>query len=298
MRLAHVRDDDGRVRLAVQRGDEWLDVAAAAGDEEVSTLAGLVAVGADEVLAGLEDGPVVDAGRRAAIAGAGTRIFCVGRNYVAHRDEFANAPTPWPEVFLRLDTSICGPYDDVDAPAVVANLDYEGELAAIIGRGGRHIPAAAALEHVFGFAVANDISARDWQWRGGQWTPGKNFDGTLPLGPEVVSPDELRWDDALLQTTLNGEVVQSARTSQFIFDLPTQIEFLSSWATLRPGDVICTGTPGGVGSARTPPRFLAPGDVVEVSIEGIGSIRNRIVSDPATPATGRWRDVASSRPSD
>jgi 2-keto-4-pentenoate hydratase/2-oxohepta-3-ene-1,7-dioic acid hydratase in catechol pathway len=196
-------------------------------------------------------------------------------------------------VFLRIDTTVTGPFDDVPIPALSEKLDYEGELAVVIGREGRHIAAADALDHVLGFCVANDISARDWQWRGGQWTPGKNFDGTLPLGPELVTPDELSWDDALLETRLNGELVQSARTSQFIFDLPTQIEFLSSWATLRPGDVICTGTPGGVGAAQKPPRFLAPGDEVEVTIEGLGTIRNRMVEDPAPPATARWQRLAN-----
>jgi 2-keto-4-pentenoate hydratase/2-oxohepta-3-ene-1,7-dioic acid hydratase in catechol pathway len=294
MRLAHIRDDDGRLHLAVQREAGWVDVAAATGDARVATLPGLLSAGAEAVLGRVSDGPVID-GPRGPVAGPGARIFCIGRNYVAHRDELANQPTPWPEVFLRVDSSVSGPEDDVVAPAVVEKLDYEGELAVVIGRPGRHIPAARALEHVLGFTIANDVSARDWQWRGGQWTSGKNFDGTLPLGPELVTHDDLPgWDDALLETRLNGEVMQSARTSQFIFDLPTQIEFLSSWATLQPGDVICTGTPGGVGAARTPPRFLAPGDVVEVAIEGIGALRNGIVADALTPATGHGRDVANS----
>jgi acylpyruvate hydrolase len=299
MRLAHIRRDDGSVRLAVRRPGGWIDVADAAGDEGLSTLPGLLRAGADAVLEQVTDGPVLDATQRGPIIGPGARIFCIGRNYVSHRDELANAPTPWPEVFLRLDSTVCGPEDDVGAPGVVEKLDYEGELAVVISRAGRHIPAAHALEHVLGFTIANDVSARDWQWRGGQWTSGKNFDGTLPVGPELVTVDELpNWSDVLLETRLNGEVMQSARTSQFIFDLPTQIEFLSSWATLRPGDLICTGTPGGVGAARKPPRFLAPGDVVEVGIEGIGHIRNRIVADALAPASDRWRDVANSAPAD
>lgn len=289
-----MRGEDGSLRLVVRGGEGWVDVAAATGDDGLRTLSGALGAGARARLSGLGEGePLRDAGSFGPPLDRPGRIFCIGRNYAAHRDELANAPTAWPEVFLRIDTTVTGPFDDVPAPALSEKLDYEGELAVVIGREGRHVPAADALEHVLGFCVANDISARDWQWRGGQWTPGKNFDGTLPLGPELVTPDEFPWDDALLETRLNGELVQSAPTSQFIFDLPTQIEFLSSWATLRPGDVICTGTPGGVGAARKPPRFLTPGDVVEVSIEGVGTIRNRIVEDRAPAATSRWRRLAN-----
>lgn len=223
--------------------------------------------------------------------GVGGRIFCVGRNYVAHRDEFANPQTPWPELFLRLPSTVTT--GDVIAPAPALRLDYEGELAVVVGRGGRHVAAAAAVEHILGFCIVDDVTARDWQRRGVQWTAGKNFDSTLPVSGELVPRDEVNWRDAAIETRVNGDLRQSARTSQFIFDLPTQLEFISSFTDLRPGDLICTGTPGGVGAARTPPTFLAPGDVVEITVEGVGTLRHGIVGDPLEPATGHWRDVAN-----
>lgn len=296
MRLAHARVSHG-LRLLAARGEQWIDVAALAGDERLGTLSGLLAAGPDawaQLRARLGEqasartppaptGPALDAPQR---------IFCVGRNYAEHRDEFRNPPTPWPEVFLRFGTSVTGPYDDIPRPSVSERLDYEGELGVVIGRPGRHIAAADALEHVFGYTVTNDVSVRDWQHRGRQWTAGKNFDGTLPVGPVIVTADELDGRDLALTTRLNGETMQSARTSHFIFDLGEQIEFLSSFTALMPGDLVCTGTPGGVGAARTPPVLMRAGDVVEVEIEGIGTLRNTIVDDGLAPATDRWRAVA------
>jgi 2-keto-4-pentenoate hydratase/2-oxohepta-3-ene-1,7-dioic acid hydratase in catechol pathway len=301
MRFASHRTSGGP-RLIAAAGDGWVDVAQATGDERHCTLEGLLAA-TDGVL-----DPVLRAAVDAAVPVPGpgneelgpivrpARVFCVGRNYVEHRDEFHNAPTEWPEVFLRLPTSVTGPFDAVPRSSVISRLDYEGELALIVGRGGRHIAVADAPSHVFAYTVANDISARDWQHRGGQWTAGKNFDGTLPLGPHAITADALDASDLLLETRVNGETVQSARTSQMIFDLATQIEFISSWTALIPGDVIVTGTPGGVGAARTPPLLLQAGDVVEVEIEGIGALRNHIVDDAAAPATGHWHAVANRDP--
>ncbi len=299
MRLAHQRSRD-ELRLVAWTPSGWSDVARTLGDEHVSTLSGLISRGdraLDAVRVLAEGGspippqdpligPVHDDPRR---------IFCAGRNYVAHRDEFANVATPWPEVFLRLPTSVTGPFDDVPRPSVSEVVDYEGEMAVVIGRGGRHISAAEALEHVLGVTVANDVSMRDWQKRGGQWTAGKNFDATLPLGPTLVTTDELDPADLALETRVNGALLQSSRTSLFIFDLPTLIAFISSWTALLPGDVILTGTPGGVGEARDPQVLLTDGDVVEVSLEGVGSLRNRIVDDGLSPVDDHWRDVANRR---
>jgi 2-keto-4-pentenoate hydratase/2-oxohepta-3-ene-1,7-dioic acid hydratase in catechol pathway len=220
---------------------------------------------------------------------------CVGRNYREHVSEMGNDESPWPETFLRLPSTVTGPYDEIKLPAQSEQVDYEGELAVVIGRGGRNIPAAEAERAIFGYTIVNDVSVRDWQRRGQQWTPGKNFDGTLPVGPELVTADELDWRDRGLETRLNGETVQSATTAQFIFDVPAVIEFVSSWLTLEAGDLICTGTPGGVGAARKPPLWLKPGDVVEVEIEGIGTLRNPVVADGGEPATDRWNAVASNR---
>lgn len=216
------------------------------------------------------------------------KIICVGRNYSQHISEMKNKPTGWPEVFARFPTTIVGPFDDIVRPRVSRHLDYEGELAVVIGKPGRYIPADRAMEHVFGFIVVNEATARDWQDGGRQWTPGKNFDGTFPIGPEVITADEVDWRDLAIETRVNGETVQADRTSQMLFDIPTLIEFISSWLTLDAGDIIATGTPGGVGAGRTPQRFLDPGDVVEVSIEGVGTIHNKVVEDERQASTDRW----------
>ena len=144
--------------------------------------------------------------------------------------------------------------------------------------------------------VLNDASAREWQRAGTQWTAGKNFEGSMPIGPEVVTADEADMTDALLTTVLNGRVMQSARTSQMIVDIPSAIEFFSSFTRLVPGDVIATGTPGGVGFARQPPVWLTPGDVIAVTIEGLGTIRNRVVAEPGDRASWRWHPAVTATP--
>jgi 2-keto-4-pentenoate hydratase/2-oxohepta-3-ene-1,7-dioic acid hydratase in catechol pathway len=195
----------------------------------------------------------------------------------------------WPDTFVRGRQSVLGPYADLVKPALTEKFDYEGELGIVIGAGGRYIPADKAIDAIAGFTVLNDASARDWQRAGTQWTPGKNFDGSMPIGPEVVTPDEADVADVALTTTLNGQVMQQARTSQMLVDVPRAVEFFSSFTTLRPGDVIATGTPGGVGFARNPPVWLQPGDVIEISIEGVGSIRNRVVAEDDDRSGWRWR---------
>jgi 2-keto-4-pentenoate hydratase/2-oxohepta-3-ene-1,7-dioic acid hydratase in catechol pathway len=207
------------------------------------------------------------------------RILCLGVNYADHAAEGGRPPTTWPEVFVRGRDSVAAPYGELVKPALSERFDYEGELAVVIGRGGRYIPAADSIAAIAGFAVCMDGTAREWQRAASQWTAGKNFDGTMPIGPELVTPDEVDVSDAQLTTVLNGGVMQSARTSQMIFDVPRTIEFLSSFTTLRPGDVIATGTPGGVGFARQPPVWLTPGDTLEISIEGVGRIAHRVVAE-------------------
>jgi acylpyruvate hydrolase len=152
-----------------------------------------------------------------------------------------------------------------------------------------HRRRPAALDAIAGFVVVNDASARDWQRAATQWTAGKNFEGSMPIGPEVVTANEVDVGDLAISSTLNGQVMQSARTSQMLVDVPSAVEFFSSFTRLVPGDVIATGTPGGVGYARTPPVFLQPGDVIEVTVEGIGTIRNRVVAEDGAPADWRWR---------
>src|SRR5258707_12635734 len=163
----------------------------------------------------------------------------------------------------------------------------------MIGAVARSIPAGKAIDAIAGFTVLNDASARAWQRAGTQWTPGKNFDGSMPIGPEVVTPDEADVADVALTTVLNGQVMQHARTSQMLVDVPSAVEFFSSFTTLRPGDVIATGTPGGVGFARKPPVWLQPGDVIEITIEGVGTIRNRVVAEERDVSGWRWKPGGS-----
>lgn len=291
MRLATIATDAG-YRLHVRARSGYVDVADATGEPSLASLDSLLAAGPQGMDAaravvdreGREYppeafGPAVPSPRR---------VFCLGLNYSEHALEGGRDVPVWPECFMRSGDSAIGPYADLVKPALTSSFDYEGELGIVIGEGGRYIPAERAIEAIAGFVVLNDASARDWQRAGSQWTPGKNFDGSMPIGPEVVTPDEADVSDARLTTVLNGEVMQSARTSQMIVSVERSVEFFSSFTRLRPGDVLATGTPGGVGFARTPPVWLTPGDVVEVTIEGVGTIRNRVVAEPPLQADWRW----------
>jgi 2-keto-4-pentenoate hydratase/2-oxohepta-3-ene-1,7-dioic acid hydratase in catechol pathway len=208
------------------------------------------------------------------------KIICIGLNYEEHRRETGRAEAAFPTVFTRFSNSQTGHLRDVPLPRVSSELDYEGELAVIIGKTARYVTQGRALECVAGYACYNDISVRDWQRHTHQFTPGKNFPGTGAFGPWMVTPDEL--DDLgplRLQTRVNNTVLQSATFGQMIFNVPRLIEYCSSFTQLEAGDVIVTGTPGGVGAKRQPPIWLHPGDVTEVEIDGIGLLRNTIVAE-------------------
>jgi acylpyruvate hydrolase len=209
------------------------------------------------------------------------KIVCVGLNYADHTAESGYQPPSYPTLFARFPSSLIGHGDKMVRPAASEQLDFEGELAAVIGREGRHIPLEAALDHVVGYSIFNDGSVRDFQHRTPQWTAGKNFDGTGAFGPYLVTADELpRGCRGLhLETRLNGKVVQSAPTDDMIFDVATLVSLISAVCTLSAGDVIVTGTPSGVGAARKPPLWMAPGDVCEVGISNIGILRNTIVQE-------------------
>jgi 2-keto-4-pentenoate hydratase/2-oxohepta-3-ene-1,7-dioic acid hydratase in catechol pathway len=213
------------------------------------------------------------------------KFLCIGRNYAEHVRELGNTETERPEVFLRVSTSLSAPFGAVIRPRASEQMDYEVELAVVIGTGGRHIDAARALEHVAGYCVFNDVSIRDYQMSGQQWTPGKNFDGTGPLGPFLVTADEVLDPQALsLSTTVRRpdsgeEVLQDSSTSLMMRPVADLIAFLSSFATLRAGDVIATGTPGGVGLGRRPPRWLVPGEVLISRVEGVGELQNPVVDE-------------------
>jgi 2-keto-4-pentenoate hydratase/2-oxohepta-3-ene-1,7-dioic acid hydratase in catechol pathway len=215
-------------------------------------------------------------------------VFAVGKNYREHVAEFGRSgyDTPSrseelpdkPVVFSKVTTSVTGPYDDIDPHhGVTRELDYEGELGVIIGPGGRGITAADAWRHVWGYTVINDVTARDLQRDHKQWLLGKGLDTHCPMGPYAVTADEISDVGSLeVQTLVNGERRQHAPVKDLIFDIPTLIVVISAGITLLPGDIIATGTPAGVGIGFNPPKFLASGDVVEVSISGLGTLRNRI----------------------
>ncbi len=211
------------------------------------------------------------------------KIICVGLNYRDHAAESGFQAPAYPALFGRFSSSLIGHNAPILRPAVSNDLDYEGELAAVIGKPGRNIPRDRALEHVAGYSIFNDASVRDYQFKSAQWTIGKNFDATGAFGPVFVTADELPAGAIGLQLTtrLNGEVMQSASTADMIFDVATLVSLLSDVMLLKPGDVIVTGTPSGVGVARNPKVFMKPGDRCEVEIEGIGILTNRIAQQPA-----------------
>jgi 2-keto-4-pentenoate hydratase/2-oxohepta-3-ene-1,7-dioic acid hydratase in catechol pathway len=208
------------------------------------------------------------------------KIFCVGLNYETHRQETGRAVVGHPTIFTRFADTQGGHEGEIVLPHVSTMLDFEGELAVVIGKGGRYIAEADAWGHVAGYACYNDASVRDWQNHTHQYTPGKNFPTTGPFGPYLVTPDEVgEIGPQTIQTRLNGETVQSAHLRDMIFSIPVIIAYLSAFTPLSPGDVIATGTPGGVGFKREPQLFMKAGDVVEVEIEKVGLLRSRIVAE-------------------
>lgn len=211
------------------------------------------------------------------------KILCVGLNYSEHAAESAMAAPDFPTVFVRFNTGLVAHGEPLVRPAASDKFDYEGEMVAVIGKSGRAISEADALDHVAGYSIFNDGSIRDFQLRTPQWTIGKNFDGTGGFGPVFVTADELPAGGAglRLETRLNGEVMQSASTDDLIFDVRRLVALISTGMTLEAGDLIVTGTPSGVGAARKPPVFMKAGDVCEVEIERIGTLRNPVVAEAA-----------------
>jgi len=282
-------------RLGVLRADRMIDASqlAAAGWRPPSSLLDLIQQGPDSWRrmrdlvdqASPETGhPIAGIRWHAPIPRPPKNVFCLGRNYVAHAEEAARArgqevkiPTI-PVIFTKAPTSVSGPFDDILVDrAVTQQVDWEVELGAIIGKTGRNISKADALQHVFGYTVINDVSARDLQQQHMQWFKGKSLDGFCPMGPLVVTADEFGDPQTKqLQLRVNGATKQDASTSKMIFAVDQIIEWLSKGLTLEAGDIIATGTPEGVGMGRTPQEFLADGDLLETEVEGIGTLRNRI----------------------
>jgi len=267
---------------------------AATDSQYPGSLASLVAGGGDRLLSAgriLLAGPAVDLGAVEVLPPLPSppKILCVGLNYADHSAESGFEVPGYPTIFARFASSLIGHGAPIIRPRVSEQLDYEGEFVAVIGRGGRDIPKAQALEHVVAYSLFNDASVRDYQFKAPQWTVGKNFDGTGAFGPYLVTADELPsgCQGLRLQTRLNGEVVQSASTDDLVFDVATLVSVLSEAFTLEAGDIIVTGTPSGVGLARKPPLWMKPGDVCEVELQGLGTLRNPVVDQMAARPDAR-----------
>jgi 2-keto-4-pentenoate hydratase/2-oxohepta-3-ene-1,7-dioic acid hydratase in catechol pathway len=208
------------------------------------------------------------------------KLICAGLNYRDHAAETRMEIPKVPTIFCKFTNIVIGPGQPIVLPKVSDRVDYEAEFAFVIGRGGRYIPAAKAMDHVFGYTILNDVSARDFQMATTQWLMGKTFDTFAPMGPWIVTADEIRDPHALdISLEIAGERLQHSNTRELIFRIPALIEHISTVVTLEPGDVVATGTPAGVGFARKPPRFLKPGDEVIIRVEGIGELKNPVVAE-------------------
>ncbi|MFD3744014.1 fumarylacetoacetate hydrolase family protein [Nocardia sp. NPDC058633] len=218
----------------------------------------------------------IDAVRLLPVVPNPSKVFCVGLNYREHVTETKRELPTYPVLFPKFADSLIGAYDDIVLPPESTQVDYEGELAVIIGRPGRRIAEADAGEHILGYSTANDITMRDFQYKTHQWMQGKAWQASTPLGPSLVTPAEVDLSTAGIRTVLNGEKVQESDLSMLIFSIPRLIAEISTFTTLAPGDVILTGTPGGVGYRRDPQLFLRDGDQVSVEIDGVGVVRNLV----------------------
>jgi 2-keto-4-pentenoate hydratase/2-oxohepta-3-ene-1,7-dioic acid hydratase in catechol pathway len=266
-------------------GDQVLDLATASGQATLAEFIASPAFSDREALASSSaPGPLLADVDLLPVIPRPEKIVCAVRNYMDHHQEVLAAGmqrelAEFPPIFLRVWRSQVGHDQPIVRPTVSESLDWEGELAVVIGQGGRDIPEADAWDHVAGYSCYNDASVREWQFHAKQIASGKNFEGTGAFGPWLVTSDEIEPGRTLgIETRLNGEVVQSSDTGNMIFPIPRLINYASTIFTLVPGDVIVTGTPAGVGWSKKPPRFMKPGDVVEVEVEGIGVLRNPVVA--------------------
>lgn len=283
MKIARYRRD-GVTMLGLVEGDALTRISGRV-DSVTDDMIGLirnweVARASIERLAGSRDDGLTEVELLAPVARPG-KIWGIGLNYADHVAE-ADLETPahqsW---FVMAQTTVAGPYGPIERPKVSPALDYEAELVFVVGKGGRHISEEQAPGHIFGYCVGNDVSVRDYQFHSGQFSIGKSFDTHAPFGPWIVTPDEIDPLALPIRCFVNGEKRQESNTSHLIYPPAKQIAYLSSAMTLEPGDVIFTGTPGGVGAAMKPPRFLAAGDVVRTEIDGIGAIENRVIEEGA-----------------
>ncbi len=272
MRFASVLHDDTPMAVLVD------------GNQAVP-LRGISELGADTPLSLLRDPPLdrdaalpIGSLRRRAVVPHPGKVICVGLNYAAHIEETKREQSDYPVLFTKFATTLTGPTDDIPLPGESEAIDYEGELVVVIGERGRRIPTDQALEYVAGYTIANDVSMRDYQYKTHQWLQGKAWDASTPVGPDLVTREEI-IEPLTLRTFVNGEKTQEASTELLIFDIATLVRTVSEFATIEPGDLILTGTPGGVGYRREPQLLLKNGDVVVVEIDQVGRIENRCAAD-------------------
>jgi acylpyruvate hydrolase len=270
MRLARA-EVNGVPKVLVEHGGAY--ALATVGGTEFDDLPALLAAGGR-----IEPGAAADLApeRLLPVVGRPGKVICIGLNYRAHAQETGRPPPDYPMLFPKWHSSLTGPFADVPLPRESDRVDWEAELAFVFGRAARRVSAGDAGEYVFGYTAANDISMRDFQRHTAQYTAGKAWDRSTPLGPSLVSADELGGTapDLAIQGRLNGDSVQDSRTNDLIFGVPQLVAYITTVMTMEPGDVVLTGTPSGVGIAMDPPHYLADGDVFEVEIEGIGTLRN------------------------
>ncbi|MBW3560971.1 MAG: fumarylacetoacetate hydrolase family protein [Actinobacteria bacterium] len=278
MRIALIRTQE-RVCIARIEAGEALILEDASVEPDVDILRRLLAGGTDFTSREPRDAAPIGEVELLAPLSSPQKIIAIGLNYADHARESGTEPPSAPVAFAKLPNSIIGPDEPIRfRRADTQQVDYEAELAVVIGRRGRDIPEERALDHVFGYTVCNDVSARDAQFADGQWIRGKSYDTFCPLGPWIVTADELPDPQSLaIRCRVNGETLQDSSTKEMIFGVAELVSYLSRFLTVEAGDVIATGTPYGVGFARTPPRFLGDGDVVEVEVEGIGTLRNPVI---------------------
>lgn len=277
MRLGTLRMDASTVAVRIQAGravavEGFTDVGHLLSNSDWRELA----------LAAKQDMGVVDAispQRWAPVIPRPSKIVCVGLNYRNHITEMGRELPQYPTLFAKYPEAITGPYDDIRVPSYAANaVDWEGELAVVVGDTLHRADIVGAARAIAGYTIINDVTMRDFQYRTTEWLQGKSFEGCSPLGPSLVTADEFATGSRL-STLVDGEVVQSAGTDDLVFDPATLVSYISQMFTLKPGDIIATGTPGGVGHACTPQRYLMDGSILETSVEGIGSMKNRLIVD-------------------
>ncbi len=274
MRLVTIRTSDG-TRAARLDGDQIVELedrgvgALLAGGPE-RWRAAEAARGAARPLAEVDLAPVIP---------RPPKVICVGQNYLAHIQEMGSQPPEYPTFFAKFTRALIGPRDPITLPAVSDKVDWEVELAIVMGREARHVAEDEALAAVAGYTILNDISVRDYQRRTQQWLQGKTFEGTTPIGPALVTADEVDPSDLALRCEVDGQVMQDSRTSDLLFKPADLIAYISTIITLEPGDIIATGTPSGVGAGRTPPVFLQPGQTVRTVVEGLGELVNPCVKE-------------------